>query len=122
MMPTFETLETSCFCDPWRNSRSIASNRNALGAYTDADLAGDMNSLSFAERQAVEEDIHGVSDVIKETPDFVTEKIEEMKQALAKVNSQQRQAWDRAVFLRPAFAEDVRFHHFIFITSTSIPT
>jgi len=69
-----------------------------------------MNALSFEERQAMEEDIHGVASVIEETPEFVAKKIEEMQLCLANLNSGQRQAWDRAVFLRPGLAEDERFH------------
>jgi len=69
-----------------------------------------MNVLSFAERQAMVEDIHGVLDVIEETTELVAQSIEEMKQVLGRMNSQQREAWDRAVFLRPALADDQRFH------------
>jgi len=86
----------------------MVSRHGSLGLYTDADLAVDMNALSFAERQAVEEDIHGVADVIEQTPHFVAAKIEEMKEALGRLTALQRQAWDRVVFLRPALAEDLK--------------
>jgi len=105
--------DLSCFCDPWR-AKTVVARDGILGAYTDADLAKDMNTLSFAERQAMEEDIHGVADVIEETSEFVTKKIEEMRQALASLSSIQRQSWDRAVFLRPGLAKD-RGLHLIFL-------
>jgi len=109
LTPTEVTLGNACFCNPW-SKPVITSDSRIPVAYTDKDLAADMNALTFAERQAMEEDIHGVSDVIEETPDFVIEKIEAMKVALRGLNPQQRQAWDRAVFLRPPLAEDRRFH------------
>jgi len=110
MSSTGQNFRNPCFCNPWSSSKPVISSSGISGGYTDADLAADMNSLTFAERQAMEEDIHGVADVIEETPEFVSSKIEEMKQALANLNSQQRQAWDRAVFLRPALALDGLFH------------
>jgi len=79
---------------------------NSLRDYTDAELAADMNALSFDERQSLEADIHGVSDIIDETPTFVEENIALMKKALVELNCRQRQAWDRAVFLRPSLSED----------------
>jgi len=77
-----------------------------LGTYTDRDFAAEMNALSFVERQAVEDDIHGVAEDIQETPEFIADRIGAIRQALTEVNSAERQAWDRAVFLRPALDED----------------
>ncbi len=96
----------SCLCDPWR--KKIVSTDTQT--YTDADLAADMNTLTFEERQAMEEDIHGVSDVVPETEEFVATKMNRMVEALAKLSSRERQAWDRAVFLRPALAQDRKLH------------
>jgi len=79
-------------------------------SYTDTDLAVEMNAMSFAERQAVEEDIHGVADAIEETPEFIAHSVEAMIQAFQRLNSQQRQALDRAFFLRPALSQDQSFH------------
>jgi len=62
-----------------RQGSSIrSSSTSVLNAYTDADLAADLNALTFAERQAMEADIHGVNEVIQETPEFISEKIEKM--------------------------------------------
>ncbi len=93
----------SCSCDPWRTQ--INSN-NLPGDYGDAELAADMNALTFDERKAIEEDIHGVSDVIEETEELVACSIAQMKDAVRKLPVGHRQAWDRAVFLRPALSED----------------
>jgi len=102
----------ACFCSPWSRSRAPAislTTDQIPGAYTDADLAADMNALTFEERQYMEEDVHGVADVIEETPEFVTQKIEEMKVFL-EANKSPKRAWDRAVFLRPALADDRRLY------------
>jgi len=111
-----------CFCDIWGNSGTAVPNGDFRGgAYTDQDLAVDMNAMSFAERAAMEEDIHGVADVIEEEPEFVMKKIQAMQEALGRLDSKRLLAWDRAVFLRPGLADDRRFH-LIFFTCTSIPT
>jgi len=107
--PTQTTASDAGFCLPWTSKAGVAMN-DRLGAYTDADLAADMNALSFAERQVLEEDIHGVADKIEETPEFIAKKVEEMVEAMAKLNTRQQQALDRAVFLRPSLAEGVNFH------------
>jgi hypothetical protein len=96
----------SCFCDPWRKKIVTTDTRT----YTDADLAADMNQLTFEERQAMEEDIHGVSDVVHETEELIASTMKGMIEALAKLSSRERQAWDRAVFLRPALAQDRKLH------------
>jgi hypothetical protein len=111
MIPTdYESVDSnptpSCFCDPWRKKIVSTDTRT----YTDADLAADMNALSFEERQAMEEDIHGVRDVVHETEELVASKMKEMIDALAKLSSRERQAWDRAVFLRPALSRERKLH------------
>jgi len=78
--------------------------------YTDADLAAEMNALSFEERHQMEEDIHGVADMIEETETFIREKMDEMWAALDVMSETKKVAWDRAVFLRPSFAKDRSLH------------
>ena len=46
---------------------------------TDALLVQEMNQLSMREREQVFFDVHGVSDVIEESPDFVNPKLSELK-------------------------------------------
>jgi len=99
-------MHNSCFCHPWRKTVVSIEARD----HTDADLAADMNALSFEQRQAMEDDIHGVSDIIEETPEFVKEKIIEMREELNKLSSRKRHAWDRASFLRPSLSEDERLY------------
>lgn len=108
-------LEPSCFCDPWRRRTDYPATGNARGGvvstdYTDADLAADMNGLTFQERQAIEEDVHGVIEIIEETEEFVIQKINEMKEALQKLPARRRAAWDKASFLRPSFKEGAAYY------------
>jgi len=102
------TIHNSCLCSPWKKTCASGSS-GELRDYTDAELAAEMNALTFEERQAMEADIHGVSDIIKETPEFLKEHISQMQEELSKLNPR-RQAWDRAVFLRPSLAEDQRLY------------
>jgi len=46
--------QKSFFCDPWKTATFVAYD---LRENTDADLAAEINALSFEERQAMEEDI-----------------------------------------------------------------
>jgi hypothetical protein len=48
----------------------------------DAVLARELNSVSLQERNTVLEGIHGVDDVIKETPEMIQSKLAEFQQAL----------------------------------------
>jgi len=100
------TFQKSCFCQPWK--KPFVSSE--VPDHTDADLAADMNALTFEQRQAIEADIHGVSDVIEETPDFVKDNIIQVREAVMRLSPRQRQAWDRAVFLRPSLSEDERLY------------
>lgn len=85
-------------------------------AYSDADLAIDLNRLTFEERQAIFEEIHGVSDLIPETPEFVASKVQELFQVLENLSSSvvKRTAWDRAVFYRPSLLSDTE-HALLFL-------
>lgn len=108
-----ELPKSSCYCNPI--ARQV-DERSKSDNYTDADLAADLNALTFQERQALEEDIHGVASTIEETPDLIETKIEELKAAVKRLNSIRRSAWDRAVFLRPSLAHD-RDLHLMFLRS-----
>jgi len=92
-------------------SRGGRGGGGGIGAYTDANFAADMNDLTFAERQTMEEDIHGVADIIEETTELVTQRMEEMRVVLeTKIPSKKRQAWDRAIFLRPGLVDDRKLY------------
>lgn len=103
-IPVSSITPEPCWILPWQRSHAKA----ATAEYTDADLAKDLNSLSFEERQKVEEEIHGVSDMIEETEDFVSQKIQAMKDCIENLSPRttKRAAWDRAVFLKPSLSFD----------------
>jgi hypothetical protein len=97
----------STIVNRWKKQRILAPTYDEAPAkYTDADLAADMNALTVEERQMMEEDIHGVSNTIPETDEFVTAKFNEMKTALDIIPDNEKVAWERAVFLRPSLATD----------------
>lgn len=54
------------------------------------------------------EDIHLVADQIDKTKEFVRDKVQQLKQVLNNISKQkvQRDAWDKAVFLRPFLSVD----------------
>ena len=49
-------------------------------------LANELNRLSVLEREQVYEDVHGVSETVKETPLLISEKIEELGHELATIS------------------------------------
>lgn len=97
----------------WRGRDETENHRASI--LTDADLARELNSLTVKERQAIEEDIHGVSSEIHETDELVTRAIAEMKDSLRHMPvSTKRSAWDRAVYLRPSLETD-QDHFLLFL-------
>jgi hypothetical protein len=48
-------------------------------------LAQELYKLSFQEREQASSDVHGVSDVVEETPEFVAERLAELESALASI-------------------------------------
>jgi hypothetical protein len=73
-------------------------------------LAEEMNALTVAEREQVYDEIHGVADVIEETPQFVSTSLFKMREELARLPRRSRIILDRAVFLKPGIVIDDRFH------------
>lgn len=115
--------ECDCTFSPWRYQPSApheTGGKRQKGRnhqeYTDADFAREMQGLSFQERQRVTEDVHLASGQVKETEEFVTTKVKELIDVINNHSKKrvQRDAWDRAVFLRPALAKD-RDHHLAFL-------
>jgi len=103
------------FSHPLKRQRVEAPGSSSLRdetiqRYTDADLAADLNALSFEERHKMEEDIHGVADAVEETDAFVNTRMKEMRSALDMIPNNRKEAWDRAVFLRPSLAWDRPLH------------
>jgi hypothetical protein len=72
-------------------------------------LAQELNELSFNEREKVLEDVHGVADIINETPEFVSKCLDQFRDELSKVSRQRRKTLDRAIFLKPSLEHDTKF-------------
>jgi hypothetical protein len=69
-------------------------------------LTKELNGLSFEERERVYDELHGVSDIVDETPDFVAAKLQDMRDELEKIPKKNKKALDRALFLRPGLQND----------------
>lgn len=100
----------------WDRCKTFSSSpwRRDVDVYNDHDLASDLNSLSFNERQTISEEIHGVSGEITETPEFAEKGLSALRKIIDKVPSggkaaNVRRAFDRALFLRPSMQNDDRF-------------
>jgi hypothetical protein len=72
-------------------------------------LAQELNELSFKEREKVFEEVHGVAELIDETPEFVSQCLAHFRDELSKVSRQKRKTLDRAIFLKPSLERDTRF-------------
>ena len=68
-----------------------------------------MYELSVRERERVYDDIHGIKDKIKETPELIDKAIQEMDFYLAQTPKSHRETWDLAIFLKPTLAKDHKF-------------
>lgn len=77
-------------------------------------LAKELNELDFEERTKVFEEVHGVvrdhANPERDDPQFVEQKLLEMRQQLQSMPKAHRRAWDKAVFYRPKLATDKSFH------------
>ena len=68
------------------------------------ELARQMSQLSMPEREASLYDIHGVSEMVQETPDFVFQKLQELDAALSAIEAPSKQAYTQALQLDPTYA------------------
>ena len=75
----------------------------------DAQLAREMNDLTVKERERLYEDLHGVSTVQEETPEFLNSCLEQLDVELGKVPQNKRKWLDRAFFLRRSLETDRKF-------------
>jgi hypothetical protein len=73
----------------------------------DSQLAKEMNQLSMAERDELLCDIHGVNDVIEETPEFVAQKLVELEKALEKIRK--KDAYNLAQSKLPEYVSEGNF-------------
>ena len=72
-------------------------------------LAKELNELSLQEREAIMDDIHGVSRFAEETPELVESKLIELDDAIDKMYKKKKISYDRALFLSPTRVRDKKF-------------
>ena len=70
-------------------------------------MAKDISQLSSKELGVAYEDIHGVSQVVEETPQMVIEKLQQMEQALRAINN--KTAYDQAETMDYQYVNDPKF-------------
>ena len=73
-------------------------------------IVEELNGLTFEERNRINDEVHGVADLVEETPELITASLKSMGEELAKVPKKNRKALDRAIFLRPCLPSDDKFH------------
>jgi hypothetical protein len=62
-------------------------------------LAEKLSSLTVDERTEAFEDVHGVSEPIEETPEFLSRKLKELDQALSDIPEPQKEAYAMALLI-----------------------
>jgi hypothetical protein len=92
-------------CDPWGEKQR----KTPQMEYSEADLAKEMNALSFEQRERIFEDVHGVASVNEETPEFVAKCISALDDAISKIPSKYRTSYNKATFLKPTLQTDRKF-------------
>ena len=73
----------------------------------DAFLAKEMTQLSVQERDQILHDVHGVADVIEETPEFVEDSLTQLDIGIA--NIPHKPEYDRAMYLDADYVLDRKF-------------
>ena len=72
--------------------------------------------LSVRERYQLYEEVHGVADILGETPGFVASSFRTMRDELGNIpkkkqkKKKKKKAYNRAIFLRPSIEMDTNFH------------
>lgn len=113
-MQTQQRVQNNCW-DPWslvkRQSPPAANvHRDGAAAIDENVLVQELNALSVKERERIYEEMHGIVDVIEETPSFVTEKLAEMRSLIKEIPAKKKKALERAIFLRPSIHSDDKLH------------
>jgi len=94
--------------DPWHLTRPF---HRPNPSHNDQHvLVEELNALSVQERLQMYDEIHGVAEMPDETPEFVKQKIQEMKHHLSGIAPKSKKAWERAVYLRPSLVTDDPLH------------
>lgn len=95
------------------SSRAVApavdENHRDFHQKTEGDvlLVRELNQLSMEERNRALEDVHGVGEIVKETPELVEESLELLETEINKVRS--RTAYEKAAFMSPSYPKDRDF-------------
>lgn len=74
-----------------------------------SDLPAQLTALSFQEREAIIEEIHGVAPEPKETKESREILLKEMREEIRNVPVKKKTAYTRAAFLRPTLENDDAF-------------
>ena len=73
----------------------------------DAILAKEFDTLSVKERDHCIQDMHGIATLPPEEPEFVTQKLQELHDAL--IQKHPKEAYDRAEYMSPEYVNDRLF-------------
>ena len=66
-------------------------------------LAKEMNQLSFAEREKGCYELHGVADVVEETPEFVDQCLSDLESEICKLEDNKKNAYEMAKKVNPGY-------------------
>ena len=109
MTSGYDPPPPGCFCD-FLSEKARGGSRSK-GYDVDVDVYAEMNAMSSQERARMEEEIHGIADeVVEETENFLHSKLDRMRECLVNVPTAEREAWETAIFLRPALSRDDKLH------------
>jgi hypothetical protein len=75
----------------------------------DALLANELNQLSMKEREGVFHDIHGVADIVEETPDLLEKSLTSMQQEIDKISQKKKIAYLLAKEQNPHYVSNPKF-------------
>jgi hypothetical protein len=104
-----EREESGCCGALFGSPRKAQGETYSTTQINDAELARELNELSVNERETVFEEIHGVTELPEEAPDFVVECIKRFDHEIAELPKKRRVALDKAIFLKPSIETDVKF-------------
>mmetsp|Transcript_5570 Transcript_5570/g.8340 ORF Transcript_5570/g.8340 Transcript_5570/m.8340 type:complete len:506 (-) Transcript_5570:491-2008(-) len=94
-------------CDPFGEKQRKQQNQEDI--LNEAELAKEMNELSFEQRERILDDVHGVAAVQEETPEFVDKRIARFDDSMSRIPARDRKAYNRALFLKPKLQNDRKF-------------
>lgn len=72
-------------------------------------LANELNAMSVQERERVYHDIHGVSEVIKEEPQFIEKSLALLEEEIQKISEREREAYKQALSQNAEYVTDRKF-------------